>query len=58
MFNPIPSAPIALAAGAVLGHAWGTLYVVLGAQLGAMAAFGIARFVGYELLRKWFGDRI
>ena len=58
MFNPIPSAPIALAAGAVFGHAWGTLYVVLGAQLGAMAAFGIARFVGYELLRKWFGDRI
>lgn len=58
VFNPIPSAPIALAAGAVFGHAWGTLYIVLGAELGAMIAFGIARFAGYELLRKWFGDKI
>lgn len=58
VFNPIPSAPIALAAGAVFGHGWGTLYIVLGAQLGAMAAFGIARFVGYELIRKWFGGKI
>jgi uncharacterized membrane protein YdjX (TVP38/TMEM64 family) len=58
VFNPIPSAPIALAAGAVFGHAWGTLYIVLGAELGAIIAFGIARFAGYELLRKWFGDKI
>lgn len=58
VFNPIPSAPIALAAGAVFGHGWGTLYIVLGAQLGAMIAFGIARFAGYELIRKWFGDKI
>jgi uncharacterized membrane protein YdjX (TVP38/TMEM64 family) len=58
VFNPIPSAPIALAAGAVFGHAWGTLYIVLGAELGAIVAFGIARFAGYELLRKWFGDKI
>lgn len=58
VFNPIPSAPIALAAGAVFGHGWGTLYVVLGAELGAILAFGIARFAGHDVLRKWFGDRI
>ena len=58
VFNPIPSAPIALAAGAVFGHGWGTLYIVLGAELGAIIAFGLARFAGYELLRKWFGDKI
>jgi uncharacterized membrane protein YdjX (TVP38/TMEM64 family) len=58
VFNPIPSAPIALAAGAVFGHGWGTLYIVLGAELGATIAFGIARFAGYELIRKWFGNRI
>lgn len=58
VFNPIPSAPIALAAGAVFGHAWGTLYIVLGAELGAIVAFGIARFIGRELLTKWFGDKI
>lgn len=56
--SPIPSAPIALAAGALYGHAWGTLYVLLGAEIGALAAFGIARLAGYELLRHWFGERL
>lgn len=58
VFNPIPSAPVALAAGAVFGHSWGTLYILLGAELGAMIAFGIARFAGYELIRKWFDNKI
>lgn len=50
--NPIPSAPIALAAGAVYGHTWGTLYVLAGAEAGALAAFGIARFFGVALLPR------
>jgi uncharacterized membrane protein YdjX (TVP38/TMEM64 family) len=58
LVSPIPSAPIALAAGAAYGHAWGTLYVLVGAELGALAAFGIARLAGRELLRHWFGDRL
>jgi len=58
LVSPIPSAPIALAAGAVYGHTWGTLYVLIGAELGALAAFGVARLAGHELLRHWFGDRI
>ena len=58
LVSPIPSAPIALAAGAAYGHTWGTLYVLAGAELGALAAFGIARLVGHELLRHWFGDRL
>jgi uncharacterized membrane protein YdjX (TVP38/TMEM64 family) len=57
LVSPIPSAPIALAAGALYGHTWGTLYVLLGAELGALAAFGIARIVGYEALRGWLGER-
>ncbi len=56
--SPIPSAPIALAAGAAYGHTWGTIYVLVGAEIGALAAFGIARLVGYEALRRWFGDRL
>ena len=28
VINPIPSAPIALAAGAAYGHTWGTVYVL------------------------------
>lgn len=58
LVSPVPSAPIALAAGAAYGHTWGTLYVLVGAGLGAFAAFGVARLVGHELLRHWFGDRI
>lgn len=58
LVSPIPSAPIALAAGALYGHIWGTLYVVLGSEIGALAAFGIARLAGHEVLRHWLGERI
>lgn len=56
--SPIPSAPIALAAGAAYGHVWGTALVVIGAELGALIAFGIARVLGHDALRRVFGDRV
>lgn len=56
--TPIPSAPIALAAGAAYGHTLGTVYIVVGAELGALAAFGLARFLGRDVLRRWFGDKV
>ncbi len=37
--SPLPSAPVALAAGAAYGHTFGTMLVVLGAELGAVIAF-------------------
>lgn len=52
VLNPIPSAPIAVAAGAIYGHAWGTLYVLLGAETGALIAFGIARLLGGDWLAR------
>lgn len=58
LVSPIPSAPIAMAAGAAYGHVWGTLYVLAGAEMGALAAFGLARWLGGETLRRWFGDRL
>ncbi len=58
LVSPIPSAPIAMAAGAAYGHTWGTLYVLVGAEIGALAAFGIARWLGGETLRRWFGDTL
>jgi uncharacterized membrane protein YdjX (TVP38/TMEM64 family) len=58
LVSPIPSAPIAIAAGAVYGHIWGTLYVLLGAEAGALAAFATGRLLGYEALHRWFGDRL
>lgn len=58
IINPIPSAPIALASGAVFGHTWGTIYVVAGAAIGAAGAFWIARLLGQELLVRLFGKKI
>lgn len=58
LVSPIPSAPVALSAGAIYGHFWGTLYVLTGAEIGAVAAFVIARYLGYDLLHRWFGDQL
>lgn len=58
VMSPLPSAPIALAAGAAYGHTLWTLYVVIGAELGALLAFSIARLLGIDVLRKWFGDSL
>lgn len=56
--SPLPSAPIAVAAGALYGHFWGTLYVVTGAEVGALLAFFLSRWFGYPLVKKVIGDRI
>ena len=58
VFNPLPSAPVALAAGAVYGHTYGTIYIVIGAEIGAIAAFMIARIAGYELASKYLGSNL
>lgn len=54
--SPLPSAPIALAAGAAYGHTFGTVYVALGSSLGAMIAFLIARHLGRDAVVRFFGD--
>ena len=58
VLSPLPSAPIAMASGLAYGHFWGTLYVVIGAEAGAVIAFLISRFVGYEIVHRWFGNRL
>jgi uncharacterized membrane protein YdjX (TVP38/TMEM64 family) len=58
VFSPLPSAPVALAAGAVYGHTYGTIYIVIGAEVGAIAAFMIARIAGYELASKYLGSNL
>ncbi|MEY8829754.1 TVP38/TMEM64 family protein [Sedimentitalea sp. XS_ASV28] len=57
VLNPIPSAPVAVASGAVYGHVWGTVYVVAGAEAGALIAFSIGRVVGQDVLTRWLGRR-
>ncbi len=58
VINPLPSAPIALAAGFAYGHTLGTVYVVIGSVSGAFLAFLIARLLGHDLLYKWFGEKL
>jgi len=58
VMSPLPSAPIALASGAAFGHTWGTIYILIGAELGAIIAFSMARLLGYEVMKKRFGNRI
>ena len=57
VMSPIPSAPIALAAGAAYGHLWGTVYVAGGSLAGAVAAFSISRYFGYETVARFLGGR-
>ncbi len=56
--SPIPSAPIALAAGAAYGHTFGTILVVLGAELGAIIAFLLARGLGRPFVEKHVGEKL
>jgi len=58
VFSPLPSAPIALAAGAAYGHTWGTVYVLTGAEVGAVIAFMVARVCGRDFVRKYIGDKL
>jgi uncharacterized membrane protein YdjX (TVP38/TMEM64 family) len=50
--SPIPSGPIAMAAGALYGTTWGTVYSVTGAVLGAVIAFCLARYLGHSAIRQ------
>jgi uncharacterized membrane protein YdjX (TVP38/TMEM64 family) len=50
--SPIPSLPLDIAAGVFFGPVIGTLYAALGALIGSMVCFLIARFLGRELIER------
>jgi len=52
-FVPFPAEFVALAAGMVYGPVLGTLYIWIGAMLGAWVAFGIARKLGRPFVERW-----
>lgn len=58
VMSPIPSAPVALAAGALYGHTAGTLYIVIGSGIGAVIAFYISRLAGTVSLHHWVDKRL
>jgi uncharacterized membrane protein YdjX (TVP38/TMEM64 family) len=49
---PIPSLPLDLAAGAAFGPFYGALYAIIGAEIGAMGCFLVARVLGREALSR------
>ncbi len=56
--SPLPSAPVAVAAGAAYGHVLGTGLVALGAELGAVIAFLIARRLGRSAIQRYLGTKL
>ena len=48
----VPSSPVVLAAGLTEGPVWGTLYVLLGAETGALIAFLIGRHFGRGFVER------
>lgn len=51
----IPGTVLTVAGGAVFGVAWGTFWSVIGATLGAIGAFWVARYLLRDWAEKWFG---
>lgn len=52
----VPGTVLTLAGGAVFGFAWGTLYNAVAANIGANAAFGLARGLGRDAVRRLAGS--
>lgn len=59
----VPNAPLDIAGGVVFGPFWGTVYALLGSEIGAVATFLLARILGREAIARLlhrdvaFGDR-
>jgi uncharacterized membrane protein YdjX (TVP38/TMEM64 family) len=51
--SPIPSLPLDLAAGAAYGPFWGAVYVLIGAEVGAIISFLIGRALGRDVVSRW-----
>ncbi|MBK9388548.1 MAG: TVP38/TMEM64 family protein [Planctomycetes bacterium] len=54
----LPVTPLMLAAGYLFGFAWGALYNWLGSVIGALAAYGFARWLGGEAIETLLRRRI
>lgn len=58
VISPIPSFPLAVASGIIFGPFLGVLYTVIGAEIGAIISFYIARKFGAETIKYLTGKDI
>lgn len=56
--TPLPTLPLNIAAGALFGPVFGTLYSVAGATLGALISFSLARFLGRDVLERYLKGHV
>jgi len=60
----VPNAPLDIAGGVLFGPFWGTVYALIGSEIGAVACFLLARLLGREAISRLlhrrivFGDRV
>jgi uncharacterized membrane protein YdjX (TVP38/TMEM64 family) len=54
----VPGSPMTLAAGALFGPAWGTVYSVVGATLGAVISFLVARYLAADWVHSKISGRL
>jgi uncharacterized membrane protein YdjX (TVP38/TMEM64 family) len=53
----VPGSVMAIVAGILFGFVPGAIYNLLSATIGAIAAFGLARFIAPNLIRRGIGNR-
>jgi len=60
----VPNAPLDIAGGVIFGSFWGTVYALIGSEIGAVICFSLARLLGREAISRLlhrrivFGDRV
>src|SRR5687767_11115051 len=52
------AALLTLAAGALFGLAWGTVYASFASSVGALLAFLVSRYLLQDVVQRRFGDRL
>ncbi len=53
----VPGAVMTIAAGLAFGTIWGSVYSLVGADIGAVVAFGAGRFLGKSFVERMFGAK-
>jgi uncharacterized membrane protein YdjX (TVP38/TMEM64 family) len=53
----VPGAVMTIAGGLAFGALWGSVYSMIGADVGAMVAFGAGRFLGKSFVQRVVGER-